>query len=60
MDALEERFTPAHRAQWASFFDAYPGKVEDVPAERLHPFTSTSIPPCLLQVPSDQGLNSHQ
>eukprot|EP00965_Chrysotila_dentata_P189890 6173581-Pleurochrysis_carterae.AAC.1 len=60
MDALKDRFTPEHRAQWSSFFDTYPSKVEDVPPERMHPFTSTSIPTCSLQVPNDQGLNDHQ
>eukprot|EP00965_Chrysotila_dentata_P095104 3143859-Pleurochrysis_carterae.AAC.1 len=60
MDALKDRFTPAERGQWLSFFQSYPAKVEDVPADRLHPFSSSSIPPCSLQVPSDFALDNHQ
>eukprot|EP00965_Chrysotila_dentata_P217928 6190307-Pleurochrysis_carterae.AAC.1 len=54
MDVPKDRFTPAEREQWLNFLKSYPAKVEDVPADRLHPFSSSSsIAPCSLQLPSD-------
>eukprot|EP00965_Chrysotila_dentata_P233785 6199793-Pleurochrysis_carterae.AAC.2 len=52
MDALKVRFTPDDHARWLSFFQGYPAKVAEIPTDRLHPFSSSSIVPCLLQIPS--------
>eukprot|EP00965_Chrysotila_dentata_P254657 6211951-Pleurochrysis_carterae.AAC.1 len=55
MMILKDRFSEADRAEWRAFFKNYPTKVEDIPAERLHPFTTTSIPQCGMRLPDSQG-----
>eukprot|EP00965_Chrysotila_dentata_P021964 726867-Pleurochrysis_carterae.AAC.2 len=59
LDILKDRFTEADRTEWKTFFDEYPKKVDDIPDERMHRFTSSSLPPCGMTSPDGTGLSNH-
>eukprot|EP00965_Chrysotila_dentata_P122993 4065112-Pleurochrysis_carterae.AAC.1 len=59
LDVLKDRFTAAEKQEWETFFDEYPQKVEDIPAERVHNFSATSLPKCGMQLPDSASLGSH-
>eukprot|EP00965_Chrysotila_dentata_P023428 776871-Pleurochrysis_carterae.AAC.1 len=53
------RFTQADCAEWKAFFEDFPAKVEDISAERLHPFTTTRISKCGLRLHDGSDLEKH-
>eukprot|EP00965_Chrysotila_dentata_P138721 4588472-Pleurochrysis_carterae.AAC.1 len=57
--ALSDRFTESKKQEWEKFFDEYPEKVEDIPSERLQPFSTESLPACSMRLPDGTGIANH-
>eukprot|EP00965_Chrysotila_dentata_P237996 6202230-Pleurochrysis_carterae.AAC.1 len=55
LKVLKTRFAPEDHAEWEAFFGSYPNEVEEIPPDRLHPFSTTSIPQCGLRLPDATG-----
>eukprot|EP00965_Chrysotila_dentata_P173670 5733178-Pleurochrysis_carterae.AAC.1 len=61
IDGLKDRFTEGDRTEWNEFFDKYPKKADDIPAERMQDFiTGNFLPPCSIQLPDAGGLSNHR